>query len=383
MRFAPLSKLRLAGLAMLSLAMLGAACLAGSIAAQAQSPLKVGISVGTGPVAALGEGAMWGANYVFDKYNAAHPDRKIEIVPVNIGAFEPATGLNSIRKAVLVDHVIALNLTGSPVILAARQFLEEHKVVTFSNGGSQAILKPDNWVQQTSPFWSDEVAVSADYICGKYPNKTMAVLALNGAAGDTAVQSIQQAFPKCGIKIVSVQRYSVPISSLKPQLSAVKLENPDIIFLAAGGPQENTSIVAQARQLGLTSILVGFMGSPEGALYQSASGEGFLYTSFAQKDLPADIKAKTASLGVPVLFGYHFATIFVEAIEGMEKAKMAITHENLRQYLLATQKFDTPSGPFCFESDGHTRISLTMWEVRKGTPVQIKDVPVSSCGKPS
>ncbi len=66
------------------------------------------------------------------------------------------------------------------------------------------------------------------------------------------MQTIQARFPKCGVEVVSVQRYPVPTASFKPQLAAIKQANPDAIYLATIGTSENTNVVVQARQLGIT-----------------------------------------------------------------------------------------------------------------------------------
>lgn len=348
--------------------------------ALAQTSVKVGIFGGTGPFANLGEGFNQGAKPVFDEFNRKNPSLKIERVSVNVGSYDPTMGLNSIKKAVTVDDVLTMLGAGSPILLAARPFLEENKTVLFSTAESTALVKDNNYLQQIVPLLSDEVNAAADYYCSKKSIKTIAVLALNGAFGDTAVQTIEKRFPECGIKVVSVQRYPVPTASFKPQLAAIKQTEPDAIYLATIGTAENTNVVVQARQLGIKSQLIGYLASPEGTLFEVDAGEGFVYTGFAVNEaLPPSVAAANNKIGPLVLYGYNFAAVVSQAIEAAHAANMPLTRESLRTVLLKKKKFETASGLFCFQEDGHTQMPLALWQVHDKKPVQLQVIPSKGC----
>lgn len=341
--------------------------------AQAQKTIKIGIFGGTGPFANLGEGFTQGAAPVFDEFNKKNPDMKIEHVLVNVGSYNPTMGLNSIKKAVDVDNVLTMLGAGSPILLAARPYLEENKTVLFSAAESTPLIKEHNYLQQIVPLFSDEVTATADYFCAKKSIKSIAILAVNGAFGDTAVQTIEDRFPKCGVKVVSVQRYPVPTTSFKPQLAAIKQAEPDAIYLATLGTAENTSVVIQARQLGIKSQLIGYLSSPEGALFEVDAGEGFLYTGFAVSGkLPPAVAAANNKIGPLVLYGYNFATILTQVIESAKASKTELTRESLRTLLLKQGKYQTASGTFCFQEDGHTKMPLAVWQVQHKKPVQLE-----------
>lgn len=346
--------------------------------AQAQETVKIGIFGGTGPFANLGEGFNVGAAPVVDAFNKKNSKIKIERVSVNVGSYDPTMGLNSIKKAIEVDNVLTLLGAGSPILLAARPFLEESKTVIFSTAEATALVKDNNYLQQIVPLLGDEVNAAADYYCAKKSIKTIAVLAVNGAFGDTAVNTVQDRFTKCGVKVVSVQRYPVPTASFRPQLAAIKQEGPDAIYLATIGTSENTSVVVQARQLGIKSQLIGYLASPEGALFDVDAGEGFVYTGFAVGNgLPPEIAAANAKIGPLVLYGYNFATVVTKVIEAAQASGAKLTRETFRDTLLRIRKFETASGAFCFQEDGHTRLPLAVWEVRNKKPVQLQLVPSS------
>ncbi len=356
-----------------------AACLLAG-PALAQQTIKIGIFGGTGPFANLGEGFNAGAAPVFDDFNKRSKDLKIERVSVNVGSYDPTTGLNSIKKAVDVDNVLTMFGAGSPILLAARPYIEENKVVLFSAAESTPLIKDNNWLQQIVPLFADEVNATADYFCAKKSLKTIAILAVNGSYGDTAVQAIEDRFPKCGVKVVSVQRYPVPTASFKPQLAAIKQANPDAIYLATIGTSENTNVVVQARQLGIASQLIGYLSSPEGALFELDASEGFVYTGFPVTDkMPPAVAAANDKIGPLVLYGYNFATVMTQVIEAAEASKTPLTRESVRSVLLKKRVFETASGQFCFQEDGHTRMPLAVWEIKNKKPVQIATVPFKGC----
>ncbi len=346
--------------------------------AQAQETVRIGIFGGTGPFANLGEGFNVGASPVIEAFNKGNAQVRLERVSVNVGSYDPTMGLNSIKKSIEVDNVLTMLGAGSPILLAARPFLEESKTVIFSTAEATALVKDNNYLQQIVPLLSDEVNAAADYYCAKQSLKTIAVLAVNGAFGDTAVNTVQERFTQCGVKVVSVQRYPVPTASFRPQLAAIKQTEPDAIYLATIGTSENTSVVVQARQLGIKSQLIGYLASPEGALFDVDAGDGFVYTGFAVGDgLPPEVAAANNRIGPLVLYGYNFATVVTKVIEAAQASGARLTRESFRDTLLKIRKFETASGAFCFQEDGHTRLPLAVWEVRDKKPVQLQLVPSS------
>jgi ABC-type branched-subunit amino acid transport system substrate-binding protein len=365
---------------MLACAAAAIGLLVGSANAQQQATVNIGIFGGTGPFANLGEGFNSGAEPVFKDFNARSKSVKVNLVSINVGSYDPTTGLNSIKKAVDVDNVLTMLGVGSPILLAARPYLEENKTVLFSGAEASPLVKPNNFLQQIVPLFSDEVNATADYFCSKKQIKTIAILAVNGAFGDTAVDTVKDRFPKCGVEVVSVQRYPVPTASFKPQLAAIKQANPDAIYLATIGTSENTNVVVQARQLGITSILIGYLASPEGALFEVDAAEGFYYTGFAAgAKLPAGIAAANAKIGPLVLYGYNFATVVTQVIETAQAANLPLNRETVRTVLLKKRVFETASGQFCFQEDGHTQMPLAVWQVKNKKPVQLEVVPFKGC----
>ena len=357
--------------------LLAAVC---ATSATAQETIKIGIFGGTGPFSNLGEGFHSGIGPALNGFNSSRSDFKIEAVTVNVGSYDPTTGFNSIRKAIEVDNVVTMLGAGSSILIAARPYLEENKRVIFSTAESAALITDTNYLQQIVPLLSDEVNVVADYFCEAKSIKTIAVLALSGAFGDTAVDTINERFPACGVEVVSVQRYSVPTTSFRPQLAAIKQAKPDAVYLATIGSSENTSVVVQARQIGIESKLVGYLASPEGALFDVDAGEGFLYTGFAVTgDVPEEVAKANSTIGPLVLYGYNFGTVATSVIDSLIKSGSQVTGIAIRDKLLKMKRFETASGEFCFQANGHTQMPLAVWEVRDGKPTQLQVVPSKAC----
>jgi ABC-type branched-subunit amino acid transport system substrate-binding protein len=362
---------------------LAATLISGSAVAQ-DGPIRLGVFTATGPGAAsMAEGTNVGAQYVFDEHNKKPDALKIEKVDVNIGAFDPATGLSSIRKAVLVDNILSFITAGSPLVLAARSFVEEQKVVTFSIAGSEAVIKDDNYVQQVMPFWSDEIAAMGEYLCSADSHikdlKRVAVIAVGGAGGDGAVKAVEKWKDLCGIETVTVQRYSIPTTNFRPQLSALARVPADAVYIASLGGPENTAVVTQARQLGIELPLITPLAGPEKSLVENDAGEGLLFTSYVLADLPQPMAEAYEKLGSAVLFGFYYATVATQVLDDMKARNIPIEREAFRTALLEKRSFDIAGSTFCFNADGHTRIPMGIWQIHDKKKVQIKGASANGC----
>lgn len=359
--------------------MLGTAALA-----QSAQTVNLGVFTATGPGAAsIAEGTGVGAQYVFDEYNKRDPKFQIKRIDINIGAFDPATGMNSFRKAITVDNVLAFVAAGSPLVMAARPLIEQNKVVLFSIAGSDGVIKENNYVQQVMPFWADEAAAMGRYLCkngvpGKQI-KRIGILAVGGAGGESAVNAVKKWASLCPVEIIDVQRYSIPTSNFKPQLTALAQAKPDAIYIASLGGAENTTIVSQARQLGIESILISPLAGPESALFDVDGSDGFLYTSYSLKGLPPAMDAAYKKLGAAALFGYYYAVVATQVIDDLRKANLPVDRDHFRDALLKRRVFVIAGSPVCFEPDGHTKIPLAIWRIKDKAPEQLASVPDPDC----
>lgn len=358
---------------------------AGIAASQAGAQtINVGVVTATGAGAApVAEALGVGAQYGFDEFNKKSTKAKLKRVDVNIGANEPATAMNSYRMAISRDDVLTIVGQGSGVLGAVRPILESSKVVGFSIGGADSLIKDNNYLQQVSPFWGDEINALGAYLCSPRgrPQKMarVGILAVGGAAGDSAIAAITKWKALCGIELVGTQRYSIPTTNFKPQLSALAQSRPDAIYVASLGGPENTAIVVQARQLNIKSVMMGPVSGPDLSLFEIDGGEGYIYSGFPRSGLPAEMDAAYTRLGAVAIMGYYYGAVTGQVVGQLQDAGKPITRENFREALLKQRRFVVGGGALCFEPNGHTRMPMSIWQIRGKKPVELGPVPDEAC----
>lgn len=353
-------------------------------AAAAPNVVNVGVITATGAGAAsTAESLGAGAQLAFDAFNKKNPDLQLKRVDINIGPNDPATALNSLRMSVSRDKLLTFVSMGSGVIGAMRPILEQNKLVLFSIGGADSLIRDNNYIQQVSPFWGDEINVLGRFLCSpegkQYKVNRVAMLAVGGAAGDSAIAAMEKWKSLCGIELVDTQRYSIPTTNFKPQLSALAQAKADMLYIASLGGPENTAIVVQARQLGIKAGLMSPISGPEQSLFDVEGTDGFIYTGFPTKNLPPEVDAAYRKYGAPTLMGYYYGVVTGDVVAQMSKANIPLTRENFRTALLKQRRFEVAGVPLCFEGNGHTKLPLIIWQIRDKKPVQLASVMDDAC----
>jgi ABC-type branched-subunit amino acid transport system substrate-binding protein len=376
------TKFRFSSFALTAASMLAAVVTSPAVAAV--DVVKIGVITATGAgTASVAEALGAGAQSAIDAFNKKNPNLQLKRVDVNIGPNDPATAMNSFRMAVSRDDVLTIVSMGSGVMGAVRPILDQNKLVGFSFASSDSLIKNHNSIQQVAPFWGDEISALGKFLCSaegksQRPNR-VAMLAVGGTAGDSAVAAMKKWKGLCGIELVDVQRYSIPTTVFKPQLSALAQENPDAIYIASLGGPENTAIVVQTRQLGITARFLSPISGPEQSLFDLDGSDGFIYTGFSAKNLPAEVEGAYRKYGAVAVMGYYYGAVTGDVVEQMKKTNTDITRENFRVALLKQRRFNVGDAVICFEDDGHTKMPLSVWKIQDKKPVELATVVDETC----
>ncbi|MEG0306658.1 MAG: ABC transporter substrate-binding protein [Clostridium sp.] len=230
-----------------------------------------------------GDQAVWGqceSNTVkmfFDDINASGGilGKKIEIVAYDTRG-DATEAVNAVKRLTGQDKVVAIigpNASGQAIPIST--VLEEMKVpdiATVATNPKVTILdgkvKPYNFrVCFIDPY---QGAVAAGYAAEILGAKTAAVLY---DIGDDYSQGLTQYFTETfeakGGKIVAKEGFKTGDVDFRPQLTKIKAQNPDIVFMPYFFKEVALS-ANQARELGITATLVGGDGWPSEQLISMA-----------------------------------------------------------------------------------------------------------------
>jgi len=263
--------------------------------------------------ALTGDQAVWGNNeyktvqMLFEEMNAAGGVKvgdktyKLEVIGYdNKGDAQEA--VNVVRRLTSQDKVVAIlgpNASGNAIPIAP--ILESAKVpdiATVATNPKVTVLdgkvKPYNFrVCFIDPY---QGAVAAGYAYDVLGARKAAVLY---DVADDYSQGLREFFisnfKKKGGEIVSDESFKSGDVDFRPQLSKIKAQNPDIIFMPYFFKEVALS-ANQARELGITQVLMGGDGWPSDQLISmgGASVEGCYFVNHLDYDDPdvADYKAR-------------------------------------------------------------------------------------------
>lgn len=183
----------------------------------------------------------------------------------------------------------------------------------------------------------------------------------------------EQTFKKLGGKIVSKESYSEGDIEFRAQLTAMKAEGPEAIFIP-GYYTEVGLIARQARELGFHGHLLGGDGwdSPRTAEIGGEALEGTYFSNHYAADDPGSVvqdfisRFKSKYGEVPdamAVLGYDAASILVDAIQRSGSAE----GEKIRDALAATSNFNGVSGKITLDSNRNARKAAVVLKIEGGS----------------
>jgi branched-chain amino acid transport system substrate-binding protein len=324
--------------------------------AHAQDPIKVGEYTSlTGKEADWGQTSHHGVVLAIEDINAASGvlDRKLELI-FEDNQSKPGESATAAKKLISRDKVVALigevssgrSLEAAPVAQAA------HVPMIAPAATNPKVTQTGNYIFRVCFIDDFQGAVMATFAKDELKAKRVAILSSVSNAYSVGLARIfRDTFTTAGGTVVTEKNYAEGDKDFRAQLTAVKAENVDAVFVP-GYYTESALIIRQARDLGLTLPFFGGDGW-EGEQLLEIGGEAlngcFYSTHFsagntapAVLDFIARYKARWNGEvpGAYSALGYDTIQVLADAI------KRAGTTEGpkLRDALAATRNFSGVTG---------------------------------------
>jgi branched-chain amino acid transport system substrate-binding protein len=258
-------------------------------AAPASNEIKIGGNFEmTGGIANFGKQTVNGIQLAFKEINAAGGvnGKQLKLILAD-NKSEPAEATNAVTKLITQDKVVAvLGPVASSNVLATLQVAQDSKIPVLTATGTNEKITVDGG--KVRPF-----AFRGCFI-DPFQGLVMANFATNTVKAKTAViyvdqssdyskglkQSFEAAFVKNGGKVLSTEAFLQKDQDFKATLTKIKGQNPDVIFIPAYY-EEVGKIVKQARELGITTPMIGTDGWDDPKVVEIAGAKALNNTFFS------------------------------------------------------------------------------------------------------
>ena len=322
------------------LGVLAGAALAGTVLAgcggqQAGSSdtIKIGANFEmTGNVANYGQATLDGLNLAIEEINAAGGvnGKKLEVVSAD-NKSEAAEAVNAATKLISDDNVkVIVGPAVTANVIAESQVATDAKIPVIAPDATSPDVTVENG--QVKPFIfrscfidPQQGSVMAKFASENLKAKTAVVYVDNSSDYSKSLGKVfKEQFEKAGGKVVMEQAFLAKDQDFKATLTSIKTANADVLFVPAYY-EEVGKIVKQARELGITSPILGTDGWDDSKVADIAGTEAlnntYFSTHYSDKDesVKPFIDAFTKKYGhAPNVFaalGYDAGKMLAEAIK--------------------------------------------------------------------
>lgn len=148
--------------------------------------------------------------------------------------------------------------------------------------------RPNDFCFRNGFLGEIEGAAAAEFAVKNLKAKKISLISMDNDFGRAISAGFAERSEKLGASILTKQMYKFPgEKDFRPYLTRIKEGNPDLIF-AAGYYNEAASIVRQAKELGITSQIMGEEGfdSPKFIEIAGSAAEGIIIATNLDRDDP-------------------------------------------------------------------------------------------------
>ena len=330
----------------------------------------------TGPQATFAQSGRNGARLAFDERNRAGGvlGQKLDLV-VEDDHNEPSEAASVVTKLITRDQVVALiGENASSRSLAAAPIAQQYRVPMVSPSSTNVeVTKKGDYVFRVCFIDSSQGRAVATFARRTLGARAAALLV--DVKSDYSVglaDAIRREFEASGGRIVAEQRYAEGDSDFSAQLTALRPQSPDVLFIP--GYYTDAGLIArQARALGLSAAIVGADGfdSPKLVEIGGPAVEGVYFSNHYTPDDPSKAVREFVAVyrktfgGDPdsiAALSYDAARLIADAIQraGSTEGK------RIRDALAETRDFAGVTGRITFDADRNPVKPVVILKVEGG-----------------
>lgn len=346
-------------------------------AAGGAGPIKVGAFLSmTGGTATFGQSSQKGMQLAIDEANAAGGvlGRQLQLIVEDDRSNQQEAKTAAI-KLIQQDKVVAiLGEVASSSSLAAAPDAQRSQIPMISPASTNAkVTEVGDYIFRVcfiDPFQGEVMAkfafnsLKATKACLYKDNRSDYSVGL--------AEYFKNTFTTLGGQVLSEESYAAGDIDFKAQLTAIKGQNPDVIFIP-GYYTEVGQIARQARELGITAVLLGGDGwdSPKTIEIGGAAVEGAYFSNHYSEEDPnpvvqgyiARFKAKynevPDAMGV---LGFDAASVLINAM----KTAGSTDGPALRGAIATTKEFPGVSGLITIDEKRNATKSAVVLKIEGG-----------------
>ncbi len=327
---------------------------------RAQETIKIGFFAPiTGPAAADGMSAKHAVELGVKEVNEAGGIRgkKVELIVYDdrLKAEEAVAIANKLIEKDKVVGVVSGSYSGptrvtAPIFQKAGMPMVAGYAVHPDVTWDPVQKKPNDFIFRNGFLGEVEGAAAAEFAVKNLKAKKISIISMDNDFGRAISSGFAARAEKLGATILTKQMYKFPgEKDFRPYLTRIKEGNPDVIF-AAGYYNEAASIVRQAKELGITSQILGEEGfdSPKFLEIAGPAAEGVIIATNLDRDDPRPLvqnflknykKAYGEDADMVGASSYDAFMILVKAIE-----KAGTDPKAIQKALLETKDYNGLTG---------------------------------------
>ena len=166
--------------------------------------------------------------------------------------YDPKLAVTSFNKLTNLDKVnYVIGPHGSSEVLAVAPIAEQNKIILITPAAqSTDITKAGDYIFRTQINISQEVPFLADFIYSQAQNEPVHLMLLNTEYGSSFLANYKPYYERLGGKIGLVEKYETTSTDFRSQLTKIKEQNPQYIYLATL-PKQGAMIIKQSKELGI------------------------------------------------------------------------------------------------------------------------------------
>jgi len=292
----------------------------------------------------------------------------------------PKDAVSAFKKLATVHKVSAVlgPFYSSNVLACAPEANRLRVVLLTGTATSDNIRDAGEYIFRVCPSNDAQSQTIADFAYKQLSLKTSFILYRNVDYGVTLRDEFEKAFKELGGSIIGAEAIPPEATDVRGQLTKIESVKPDFIFAAVHYP-EGSTILRQAKELGISAVIIGTDGGYDPELIKIAgeSAEGSYWVTIGWEENEVVSKFKKAYQARYGEAPGVYSGLYYDATHVLAKALSAVSNidgPSVRDALSKTV-YEGPTGITKFDAVGDVSKTFSVYQVKDGDflPVKLAD----------